>query len=73
MAILPVYTASKLHAARINLKHLAQQYVKERGFWPKVGVVCKKFRGRTRPTLRTPLHEILDPPLVKHVRQASPS
>ena len=24
MAILPVYTTSKLHAARINLKHLAQ-------------------------------------------------
>ena len=24
MATLPVYTTSKLHAARINLKHLAQ-------------------------------------------------
>ena len=25
MEILPVYTTSKLHAARINLEHLAQQ------------------------------------------------
>ena len=57
MAILPVYTTSKLHAARINLKHLAQhrgylQLRKRAGFWPEVGVVCKKFpraRKRARP------------------------
>ena len=64
----PVYTTSKLHAARINLRPTPSStpgvlfnYVKGRGFWSKVGVVCKKIlRART---LRTPLHEILDPPL----------
>ena len=59
MAILPVYTTSKLHAARINLRQTPSStpgvlfnYVKGHGFWPKVGVVCKIFlqaRKRTRP------------------------
>ena len=74
MAILPVYTTFKLHAARINLKHLAQHRVivrlrKRAWFWPEVGVVCKNFR----PTLRTPLHEILDPPLICWRTLLSPS
>ena len=71
MAILPVYTTSKLHAARINLRQTPSSTlgvlfncVKGCGFWPKVGVVCKIFAGaQVRLTLRTPLHEILDPPL----------
>ena len=72
MAILPVYTTSKLHAARINLKHLAQQttpgvsfnYVKGVVFGRKWAWFSKIFEGaQARPTLRTPLHEILDPPL----------
>ena len=71
MAILPVYTTSKLHAARINLRQTPSStpgvlfnYVEGRGFWPEVGVVCKNFPdAQARLTLRTPLHEILDPPL----------
>ena len=72
MAILPVYTTSKLHAARINLKHLAQQttlgvsfnYVKGVVFGRKWAWFSKIFEGaQARPTLPTPLHEILDPPL----------
>ena len=50
MAILPVYTTSKLHAARINLRQTPSStsgvlfnYVKGHGFWPEVGVVCKIF------------------------------
>ena len=59
MAILPVYTTSKLHAARINLRQTPSStpgvlfnYVNGRGFWPEVGVVCTKFSGtrkRARP------------------------
>ena len=67
MAILPVYTASKLHAARINLRQTPSStpgvlfnYVKGRGFWPKVGVVCKIFRGHVSvPDLTNP------PPFMK--------
>ena len=70
MAILPVYTTSKLHAARINLKHLAQQLgyrsIRKRA-WFLVGSgrgLQKIFApAQARPALRTPLHEILDPPL----------
>ena len=59
MAILPVYTTSKLHAARINLRQTPSStprvlfnYVKGRGFWLKVGMVCKNFTGaQARPTL----------------------
>ena len=50
MAILPVCTTSKLHAARINLRQTPSSipgvlfnYVKGRGFWPEEGVVCKIF------------------------------
>ena len=71
MAILPVYITSKLHAARINLKHLAQHlgvlfnYVKGRGFDRKWAWFTKNFHWHAaRLTLRTPLHEILDLPLV---------
>ena len=59
MAILPVYTTSKLHAARINLRQTLSStpgvlfnYVKGRGFYPEVGMVCKHFsrlRNRARP------------------------
>ena len=53
MAILPVYTTSKLHAARINLKHLAQ-HLGYRSATQK-GVVCKKFsRARKRARLYEP-------------------
>ena len=72
MAILPVYTTSKLHAARINLRQtpsstpgIVFNYVK--------GVLAGSGRGfqkifagaQARPILRTPIHEILDPPLGK--------
>ena len=64
MAILPVSTTSKLDAAGINLKHLAQHlglgycsnYVKEHGFWPEVGVVFKNFHGRTSAS------DLMNPP-----------
>ena len=65
MAILPVYTTSKLHAARINLRQT-------RSSTPGVlvncvkGVVCKNFRGRasTPNLMNPPFYEILDPPLL---------
>ena len=72
MAILPVYTTSKLHAARINLKHLAQHLgyrsATQKGvvFGRKWAWFAKNFRGRaSAPDLTNPLHEILDPPLPK--------
>ena len=59
MAILPVYTTSKLHAARINLKHLAQhlawgivQLRKRAWFLAGSGGGLQKFsraRKRARP------------------------
>ena len=73
MAILPVYITSKLHAVRINLRQTPSStpgvlfnYVKEHGFWPNVGVICTIFHGRasTLNLTETPLHEILDPPLL---------
>ena len=74
MAILPVCTTSKLHAARINLRQTPSsvntwgivQLRKRVWFWPEVGVVCKKFhaRKRARP-YEPPHHEILDLPLTK--------
>ena len=62
MAILPVYTTSKLHAARINLRQTPSStpgvlfnYVKGRVFWPEVGVICKNFHGRaSAPDLMNP-------------------
>ena len=71
MAILPVYTTSKLHAARINLRQtpssttgVSFNYVKSVIFGRKWAWFAKIFAGaQARPTLRTPLHEILDPPL----------
>ena len=78
MAILPVYTTSKLHAARINLRQtpcstpgVLFNYVKGRVFLPEVGVVCKIFAGaQARPTLWTPLREIVDPSLLKMFQHA---
>jgi len=71
MAILLVYTTSKLHAARINLRQTPSSthgvlfnYIKRRGFGRKWAWFAKFFAdAQARPTLRTPLHEILDPPL----------
>ena len=72
MTILPVYTTSKLHAARINLGQTPSstpgrgivQLRKGRGFDRKWAWFAKFFEGaQERPTLQTPLHEILDPPL----------
>ena len=69
MAILPVYTTSKLHAARINLRQTPSSntgvlfnYVKGVVFGRKWAWFAKIFAG----ALRTPLHEILDPPLLEH-------
>ena len=66
MAILPVYTTSKLHAARINLRQTPSSntgvlfnYVKGVVFGRKWAWFAKIFAG----ALRTPLNEILDPPL----------
>ena len=63
-----MYTTSKLHAARINLKHLAQHLGYRSTTWFLAGSgrgLQKIFAGaQARPTLRTPLHEILDPPLL---------
>ena len=72
MAILPAYTTSKLHAARINLRQTPSStpgvmfnYVKGVVFGQKWAWFAKIFAvAQARPTLRTPLHEILDPPLV---------
>ena len=69
MAILPVYTTSKLHAARINLRQTPSStpgvlfnYVKGRGFGRKWAWFPKiSADAQTRPILRTPLH---DPPLI---------
>jgi len=54
MEILPVYTTSKLHAARINLRQTPSStpgvlfnYVKGMVFWPEVGVVFKNFPACT--------------------------
>ena len=70
MAILPVYTTSKMYAARINLTPsstpgVSFNYVKGRGFSRKWAWFAKIFAAAlARPTLPNPLHEILDPPLV---------
>ena len=72
MAILPVYTTSKLHAARINLRQTPSStpgalfnYVKGVVYARKWAWFAKIFAGaQAHPTLRTPLHEILDPPLI---------
>ena len=71
MAILPVYTTSKLHAARINLRQTPSStpgvlvnYVKGRVFDRKWAWFVKNFRGRTSaPDRMNPRYEILDPPL----------
>ena len=63
MAILPVYTTSKLHAARINLRQTPSSttgvlfnYVKSVVFGRKWAWFAKFFAGvQARPTLRTPL------------------
>ena len=57
MAILPVYTTSKLHAARINLKHLGVSfnYVKGVVFGRKWAWFSKIFAGgASAPDLTNP-------------------
>ena len=64
MAILPVYTTSKLHAARINLRQTPElntwawgivQLRKRAWFLTGTGAVCKIFRGRASvPDLTNP-------------------
>ena len=65
MAILPVYTTSKLHAARINLKHLAQhrgivQLRKRAWYLPGSGRGLQKKISRARKRARP-----YEPPFMK--------
>ena len=64
MAILPVYTTSKLHAARINLKHLTQHLgyrstTQRAWFLPGSGRGLQKI-SRTRKRARP-----YEPPFMK--------
>ena len=62
MAILPVYTTSKLHAARINLRQTPSSTPGYCSTTQKGVVLAGSGRGLQKFS-RTPLHEILDPPL----------
>ena len=72
MTILPVYTTSKLHAARISLRQTPSStpgvlfnYAKGVVFSRKWAWFAKFSWARKRA--RPPLHEILDPPLHSHL------